>query len=200
MKYPLTIGILALQGGYASHQQLLNQRLAIDTILVRTPADLVASDGLILPGGESTVLIRLLQESQLWQALIDYNKPLFGTCAGAILLAQAVSPAQATLNRIGIALRRNAAGRQLASDIKTGCYRLTQQSMEMVLIRAPKIEAILRSTVKILATLDDQVTAAQEDHTIAATFHPELTQDTTLHTYFVQLAHAAKLQNPSMGS
>lgn len=183
----IKIGVLALQGGYSAHATLLKQH-NIEHLLVRNPKELASTDGLIIPGGESSVFIKLLQENDLWAALMDYQKPILGTCAGAILLAKKVfSPSQATLNRIGITIERNAYGRQLASQVKTGTCLLTQSEIEMVFIRAPKITAMDKKSVKILATLDNQPTAVQEGNCIAATFHPELSLDNTLHTYFIQL-------------
>jgi 5'-phosphate synthase pdxT subunit len=181
------IGILALQGGYAAHATVLS-RLNVDHRLVRNSTELADADAVILPGGESSVFIKLLQENGLWGALMDYKKPILGTCAGAILLAKNVSsPEQATLNRIGMSIERNAYGRQLASQITTGTCLLTQREIEMVFIRAPKITAIDKDSVKTLATLHGQPMAVQKNNCIAATFHPELSLDDTLHTYFIQL-------------
>ncbi len=182
----MNIGILALQGGYSAHASVLRQ-LNIDPLFVRNSKELACTDGLIIPGGESSVFIKLLQESNLWNALIQYKKPLFGTCAGAILLAKKVlSPSQATLNRIDITIERNAYGRQLASQVKTGNCLLTQNSLEMVFIRAPKITTIEGKTVKILAKCSNQPVAIQQNNCIAATFHPELSQNNSLHAYFIQ--------------
>lgn len=182
----MNIGILALQGAYSAHASVLS-RLNIDSLLVRNSKELAYTDGLIIPGGESSVFIKLLQESTLWDELIQYKKPLFGTCAGAILLAKNVlSPSQATLNRIDITIKRNAYGRQLASQVKKGSCLLSQKETEMVFIRAPKITAI-EANVKILAKCSNQPVAIQQANCMAATFHPELSKDNILHAYFIQL-------------
>ncbi len=183
----MKIGILALQGDYSVHATVL-QQLNVDHFLVRNPKELADADALILPGGESSVLIKLLQENGLWSVLVCYKKPILGTCAGAILLAAKVSsPEQMTLHCIGISIERNAYGRQLSSQVTTGTCLLTQREIEMVFIRAPKITEINKKSVRILATIRNQPVAVQEGHAIAATFHPELSADNTLHTYFVNL-------------
>ena len=182
----MNIGVLALQGGYQAHVTTLKQ-LNVEATLVRNPKELARTDALIIPGGESSVFIKLLQENDTWRALNAYKKPILGTCAGAILLAKNVlSPAQATLNRIDMTITRNAYGRQLASQISIGNCVLTQSEIEMIFIRAPKITRIDKKTVKILANHDNQPVAVQQGNCIAATFHPELSADNNLHTYFIQ--------------
>ncbi len=187
----MNIGVLALQGAYQAHMTTLRQ-LNVEASLVRHYKELTYTDALMIPGGESSVLIKLLQENEMWNALMAYKKPILGTCAGAILLAKEVlSPAQASLNRIDITIERNAFGRQLASQIKTGNCLLTQNKIEMVFIRAPKITHHNKKTVKILANHNDQPVAVQQGNCIAATFHPELSSDKHLHTYFIQ-----QIENP----
>ena len=182
----MNIGVLALQGGYQAHVNCLNKLNSVAT-LVRDPATLATSDALIIPGGESSVLIKLLKQNGLWNSLINYNKPMLATCAGAILLArQVLSPVQASLNRIAIAVKRNAYGRQLASQIVIGDNLITAQAMEMVFIRAPEITLLENTPVKILARYRDRVVAVQENNIIAASFHPELSQDSYLHRYFIK--------------
>lgn len=182
----MNIGVLALQGGYQAHVNCLNRLNRLAT-LVRDPATLATTDALVIPGGESSVFIKLLQENGLWACLIDYEKPILATCAGAILLARHVlSPAQASLNRMSIAVKRNAYGRQRASQIVTGDNLITAQAMEMVFIRAPEITLLEHSSVKVLARYRDRVVAVQENNLIAASFHPELSQDSYLHRYFIQ--------------
>jgi pyridoxal 5'-phosphate synthase pdxT subunit len=181
----MRVGILALQGGYQAHAQALAP-WNISIAYIRDTADLLDTDGLIIPGGESSVLINLLQKNGLWNALMDYKKPIFGTCAGAILLAKEVlAPAQASLGRINMIIERNAYGRQLASQVQTGNCLLSQSEIEMVFIRAPKISRVAKQ-VKILAEYHQQPVAVQEGNCIAATFHPELSQMNTLHRYFIQ--------------
>lgn len=188
----MNIGILALQGGYQAHAECL-KKLNVGYSYVRHPNELNDSDALIIPGGESAVFIKLLSENNFWDALISYKKPMLGTCAGAILLAKTVSsPSQATLNRISMTIERNAYGRQLASHIAIGTYLATQTDIEMLFIRAPKITAFDKKTVTVLVSHHQQPMAVQEGNCIAATFHPELSGDNTLHRYFIQhaLAHA----------
>lgn len=183
----MNIGVLALQGGYQAHINRLN-KLGVFCSLVRDRRTLTASDALIIPGGESSVLIKLLKQSQLWASLIDYNKPILGVCAGAILLAKSVlAPAQDSLRRINICATRNAYGRQLASKVVNGHCVVRNLAMEMVFIRAPKLMLLDNNTnIKILAYYQDQVVAVQENNVIAASFHPELSQDNYLHRYFIQ--------------
>jgi 5'-phosphate synthase pdxT subunit len=182
----MNIGVLALQGGYQAHITALRQH-PVETTLVRNTQALECTDALIIPGGESAVFIKLSHESALWDALLAYKKPILGTCAGAILLAKkVVSPSQATLNRIEITIKRNAYGRQLASEVKTGRCLVTQSEIEMVFIRAPKIIAMDKNSVKILAEYQGYPVAVQENNCIAATFHPELSLANTLHPYFIQ--------------
>lgn len=180
------IGVLALQGAYQAHIHCLN-KLGVFCSLVRDRRGLMASDALILPGGESSVLIKLLKQQQLWTSLIDYDKPILGICAGAILLAKTVlSPAQDSLGRINICATRNAYGRQLASKVSHGHCLVRDLAMEMVFIRAPKLTPLEKAEIKVLATYQDQVVALQENNVIAASFHPELSQDNYLHRYFIK--------------
>ncbi len=182
----MNIGVLALQGGYQAHINCLN-KLGVFCSLVRDRATLTASDALIIPGGESSVLIKLLHQYQLWTCLMDYDKPILGTCAGAILLAQSVlSPTQDSLRRINICATRNAYGRQLASRVVSGHCVVSDRAMEMVFIRAPKLTLLDNTNIKVLAQYQDQVVAVQENNIIAASFHPELSQDNYLHRYFIQ--------------
>lgn len=183
----MNIGVLALQGGYQAHINCLD-KLRISCSLVRDPSTLALTDALIIPGGESSVFLKLLQDNELWHGLINYDKPMLGTCAGAILLARNVlSPTQISLNRIAISVTRNAYGRQLASQAVTGTsYLTTEQPMEMVFIRAPKISVLENTSVKVLARYQDDIVAVQENNIIVASFHPELTQDDSLHRYFIE--------------
>lgn len=182
----MNIGVLALQGGYKAHINCLS-KLGVFCSLVRDRRTLMASDALIIPGGESSVLIKLLKQYQLWLSLMDYDKPLLGTCAGAILLAKSVlSPSQDSLRRINICATRNAYGRQLASRVVNGHCLVRDLTMEMVFIRAPKLTLLDNTNIKILAKYQDQVVAVQENNIIAASFHPELSKDNYLHRYFIQ--------------
>lgn len=182
----MNIGVLALQGGYQAHINSLN-KLGVFCSLVRDRPTLTATDALIIPGGESSVMIKLLHQYQLWMSLMDYDKPILGICAGAILLAQSVlSPTQDSLRRINICATRNAYGRQLASRIVNGHCVVRNLAMEMVFIRAPKLTILENSHVKVLAQYRDDIVAVQENNIIAASFHPELSQDNYLHRYFIK--------------
>lgn len=183
----MNIGVLAVQGGYQAHIDCLT-KLRVFCSLVRDRSTLAASDALIIPGGESSVLITLLKQQQLWASLMDYDKPILGTCAGAILLAKSVlSPAQDSLGRINLCAIRNAYGRQLASQVVRGRCTVRDLAMEMVFIRAPKLILLEKNThIKVLAQYHDQIVAVQENNIIAASFHPELSQDNYLHRYFIQ--------------
>lgn len=183
-----TVGILALQGDYAAHAQMLT-RLEQPWRLVRTSSELAAVQGLIIPGGESTTLLRFLQNTDLAsaiQAFAAQQKPIFGTCAGAILLAKKVhSPTQISLNLIDVEIQRNAYGRQLASQVTVGELQSDRTPMEMVFIRAPQITA-LGKDVKILATYQAHPVAVEANANMIATFHPELGHDLRLHTHFLE--------------
>lgn len=182
----MNIGVLALQGGYQAHIVCLN-KLGVFCSLIRDRHALASTDALIIPGGESSVLIKLLKQQQLWANLIDYDKPILGICAGAILLAKVVlSPAQDSLGHINVCAIRNAYGRQLASQVDIGQCIVRGLAMEMVFIRAPKLTLIENADIKVLAKYQDQIVAVQENNVIAASFHPELSQDNYLHRYFVQ--------------
>jgi 5'-phosphate synthase pdxT subunit len=182
------IGVLALQGDFDAHRRRLEE-LGAAVTLARTPGHLAAIDALVIPGGESTALIRLLGETGLMSLeRLARSKPTFGTCAGAILLASEVEPHQPSLGAIDMAIRRNAYGRQTQSAIRDGW--MGGAPMEMVFIRAP---GIVRTgpQVEVIATLDGQPVAVRQGRTIAATFHPELCNDTRLHRMFLDLVYDA---------
>ena len=186
----MKIGILAVQGDFAAHAAMLHQ-LGVETLEMRTPAQLAACDGLILPGGESTTQLQFLQEEGLFDAIRDFARsggPVLGTCAGAILLAtQVKNPAQASLGLLDMSILRNAYGRQLASDVFFGPSKLKDEPMEMVFIRAPIIESV-GLAVDVLAEYAGKPSLVQKDNLLAATFHPELGSDTTVHERFLSLA------------
>jgi pyridoxal 5'-phosphate synthase pdxT subunit len=186
----MKIGILALQGDFEAHARML-ERLGVEPLLVRTPDDLAACKGLILPGGESTTHIKLLVETGLDAAIHKMaaeGGAFFGTCAGAILLARHVKgPEQQSLGLMDITVVRNAYGRQLASDVLLLPTKLRAEPLEMVFIRAPIIESIGKN-VAVLAERDGKPVLVEEGRAMAATFHPELTQDTVIHERFLKLA------------
>ena len=190
------VGILALQGDYAAHGKVLDE-LGIDWQQVKMPAELEAVHGLIIPGGESTTLLKLMSPVAMDAALAAFHaqgRPIFGTCAGLILLAQeVVNPAQDSLHLIDIVAERNAYGRQIDSFISPGVPlvpELQPAPLEMVFIRAPKI-ARMGAAVTPLATCQDEVVLARQDHVLVASFHPELTTDHRVHRYFLDMMAAA---------
>jgi 5'-phosphate synthase pdxT subunit len=186
----MKIGILAIQGDFEAHAAILS-RLGVETVEVRTVADMDGCNGLVLPGGESTTQLQFLQEEGLYDAIRNFSKKggaIFGTCAGAILLARKVkNPPQDSLKLVDMTVLRNGYGRQLASDVFFGPTTLKKEPLEMVFIRGPIIEKV-GSGVSILAKLNGQPTLIHKGHILAATFHPELTGDTTVHEYFLKLA------------
>lgn len=181
----MKIGVLALQGDFDAHRKRLEE-LGAEVVLVKKPEQLDGIDGLIIPGGESSTFLKLLGEAG-FAKLKDFVrlKPTFGTCAGAILLAKEVeNPHQTGLGALDIRIRRNAYGRQLDSSIREGL--LAGSPIEMVFIRAPKIER-LGPQVEVLATEGKDPVVVRQGKTMAATFHPELTDDTRVHQAFLEL-------------
>src|SRR3989338_426386 len=184
----MKIGILALQGDYAAHARAL-QQLDINSILVRDIDDLHQIAGLIIPGGESTTLLKLLDRSFIsaLQSLPKQGKPIFGTCAGAILLAKEIlNPKQASLGLVDITIERNSYGRQVDSQIQFGKCQLQETPLEMVFIRAPKIRKV-GSGVDIIATFENEPVCVRQELCLIATFHPELTDNLCLHQYFLKM-------------
>jgi 5'-phosphate synthase pdxT subunit len=185
---PLTIGVLALQGAYDAHVKTLTALGAIPR-LVRAPQQLDGLDGLIMPGGESTTMLKYLERNGFFDILQTYVKstPTFGTCAGAILLANHVEgPTQRSLAALDISVERNAYGRQIDSTIVTADTALAGGPLEMVFIRAPRI-TLTGPTVETLATRDGFATLVRSGHLLATTFHPELSQDPRVHQLFLDL-------------
>jgi pyridoxal 5'-phosphate synthase pdxT subunit len=191
----MKIGILAVQGDFEAHAAML-AGMGVESREVRTPADLDGCDGLILPGGESTTQLQFLQEEGLFDAVRDFaaeGGAIFGTCAGAILLATEVkNPAQDSLGLLDMTVLRNAYGRQIASEVASGPSKLKNEPLEMVFIRGPIIESV-GPDVEVLAEFAGKPALVQKGHIMAATFHPELTDDTTVHERFVNMArHRSK--------
>lgn len=186
----MKIGILAVQGDFEAHAEML-RGLGVDTVEVRTVVDLQGCDGIILPGGESTTQLQFLQEEGLFDAIQKFSaegRAVFGTCAGAILLAtQVKNPEQASLGLVEMTVLRNGYGRQLASDVFFGSSLLKHDPLEMVFIRGPVIESA-GPNVQVLAEHAGKPALVQKDNVLAATFHPELTDDTTVHEHFLQMA------------
>ena len=182
------IGVLALQGDYESHARALEQVNA-QPKMVRTAAELEQVDGLIIPGGESTTFLKFLEREGLLDPLRAYvrKQPTFGTCAGCILLAKhVVQPQQASLGVLDATVERNAYGRQVDSSIEMGETSLPGGPLEMVYIRAPRIQKT-GSSVKVMALRDGFPVLVRQKQILAATFHPELSADRRVHRYFVQM-------------
>ena len=181
-----TVGVLALQGDFEAHRKAF-ERLGARAVEVRTAAEMQACDGLILPGGESTTMLKLLERERLMEPLRAFGreKPIYGSCAGAILLAREVThPAQTSLDLMDIAVERNAYGRQIDSRIaKVSVEDGTE--MEAVFIRAPIIRAWAKARGCWRAYHGDPVWVEQGRHMVT-TFHPELTQDPRIHRRFLE--------------
>jgi pyridoxal 5'-phosphate synthase pdxT subunit len=186
----MKIGILAVQGDFEAHAATL-ARIGVDYVFVRTPRDLEGVDAVILPGGESTTQWKFLVEEGLDKSLRQHAErggAMFGTCAGAILLAREVhNPEQESLGLADFAVIRNGYGRQLASEVRHGATTISPVPVEMVFIRAPIIDSV-GPQVEVLATSEGQPVLIREGHILIATFHPELTGDTTVHEYFLRMA------------
>ncbi|HZQ23792.1 MAG TPA: pyridoxal 5'-phosphate synthase glutaminase subunit PdxT [Terriglobales bacterium] len=183
----MTIGVLAIQGDFDAHRKRLEQ-LGADVVLVRKPEQLDEIDGLVIPGGESGAFLKILGEEG-FEKLKNFVrvKPTFGTCAGAIMLAKEITnPEQPGLGALDLRIRRNAYGRQIDSSIRTGETSLPGGPMEMVFIRAPKFES-LGPGVEVLAKEGNDPVVVRQGKTMAATFHPELSDDTRIHRAFLEL-------------
>jgi pyridoxal 5'-phosphate synthase pdxT subunit len=183
----MRIGVLAIQGDFEAHAKILKS-MDVTSIYVTRPEHLSGIQGLILPGGESTTMLKLLMQDGFFDALKKFamaDRFLFGTCAGSILLAKEVlNPSQVSLNLLDATVERNAYGRQLASHIGKGNYFDQVEAMEMIFIRAPKITRV-DSRVEIFATYQNEPVGVMNDRCMITTFHPELTNDTTLHQLFL---------------
>ena len=183
-----TVGVLALQGDFAAHVRAL-AGLGVEAVELRRAAGLAGLDGLVMPGGESTTLLNLMRDEPWFDALRGFHArggAVFGTCAGAILLCrEVVGPAQRSLGLLDATIRRNGYGSQADSFEETldvvGCG-----SMQAVFIRAPRFERV-GSSVEVLATRDGEPVLLRQDRMLAATFHPELTDDARLHRAFIEM-------------
>jgi 5'-phosphate synthase pdxT subunit len=187
------IGVLAIQGNYASHAQALSEASS-EPVEVRKPEELAALDALVLPGGESTTMLRFLEKHHFFEELQQFcdAKPVFGTCAGAILLAREVlNPPQRSLGLLDATVERNAYGRQIDSTIVTEETALPGGPLEMVFIRAPRIVST-GPGVEVLARRDGFPTLVRQGQILAATFHPELSGDRRVHKLFVAGVAAAR--------
>jgi 5'-phosphate synthase pdxT subunit len=187
------IGVLALQGAFDVHAKRLTE-LGAHATLIRKPEQLAQLDALVLPGGESTTFLKHLERAGFYDALdrFVHTKPVFGTCAGCILLAKDVSnPPQRSFAALDIAVERNAYGRQNDSLILTEQTALVGGPLEMVFIRAPRIVRV-GTGIETLATREGSPTLIRHGHTLAATFHPELSADTRVHQLFLDIVRAPR--------
>jgi 5'-phosphate synthase pdxT subunit len=190
----LTIGVLALQGDFAQHRAALD-RIGVSSLEVRMPGQLDQVGGLIMPGGESTTLLKLIDEWNFVPALEKFHaagKPIFGTCAGLILLAcEVLNPSQFSLGLIDLAVERNAYGRQKESFSTTGIADLGagRAPLEMVFIRAPRILRLGAAATPI-GWHNDECVMARQGSILVAAFHPELTSAPTVHHYFSEMVRS----------
>ena len=181
-----TVGILALQGDFEAHRKAI-ERAGAKAVEVRTADEMAACDGLVLPGGESTTMLKLLEEENLLEPLRVFGaeKPIYGTCAGAILLANEVShPAQPSLNLMDIAVERNAYGRQIDSRVAR-VETAEGSELEAVFIRAPIIRRV-GSSARVLASYRGDPVWVEQGRHMVTTFHPELSADPRIHQHFLQ--------------
>jgi 5'-phosphate synthase pdxT subunit len=196
----MTIGVLALQGDFASHEKILRE-CGVDSVAVRDQSTLMACDGLIIPGGESTTMSRLCDRYGLWQPLrerLEQGMPAFGTCAGLIMLSRSIEGgaqtfAQNTLGTLDIDVARNAYGRQLdsfESDVEVPALReagLGDDALRAIFIRAPRI-ARIGEGVEVLASHAGEAVAVRSGNCFGAAFHPEIAGDNRLHLLWLRVA------------
>jgi 5'-phosphate synthase pdxT subunit len=193
----MRIGVLALQGDFARHAAAL-ARCGVEAVEVRRPEELADVDGLIIPGGESTTLLKLMDEWAFVPALEKFHaagRPIFGTCAGLIVLAREVErPRQFSLGLIDVTVERNAYGRQRESFEASGTVTLDGRAhpFEMVFIRAPRIRRV-GAGVETLAEHHGEPVMARQGSVLVATFHPELTDDPAVHRYFCDVVGRARV-------
>jgi pyridoxal 5'-phosphate synthase pdxT subunit len=183
------VGILAVQGDFAMHAKMLD-RIGVPWKLVKHDSELDGVSALIMPGGESTTMLNLFADEGLGDGIKHFaeeGKPVFGTCAGIILLAKDVlNPPQERLGLLDVTVERNAYGRQIDSSVRRGeCPGLADHPVEMVFIRAPIIRRVGQG-VRVLGRSEGLPVLVEQDNVMAATFHPELTEDETIHRYFLE--------------
>lgn len=191
----MRIAIMALQGAFAEHSLLL-ERLGVETFEIRQLSDWdKQKDGLIIPGGESTTQIKLLKKLGLINVVkdsIDRGLPVFGTCAGLILLARHVANSNVdTIATMDIDVCRNAYGRQLGSFHTEGSFAGIEKDIPMTFIRAPYIESV-GDGVEVLSVVDNRIVAARQNNQLVTAFHPELDGDTRVHEYFLNMISSLK--------
>lgn len=189
----MKIGILALQGAVAEHARMI-EAAGEETVIVKKAEQLAALDGLILPGGESTTISKLINNYGFHEKLIDFaaqKKPIFGTCAGLILLAKKINGTENNhLSLMDIKVERNAFGRQRESFEVNLEVKGVATDFKAVFIRAPYIMEV-NENVEILSTFDNKIVAVRQEHLLGSAFHPELTDDPRMHQYFVEMVRAS---------
>lgn len=185
----MKIGVLAMQGAYEEHISIL-KGLEVDTVEIRNREDLKDIDGLIIPGGESTTMGKLIKTLDIYDYLkgkIEGGLPVWGTCAGMILLARSIYKEDTKhLVTMDIEVRRNAYGRQLGSFETKSFIKGIGDDVHMVFIRAPYIESV-GNKVEVLSVVDKKIVAAKEGNMFVTSFHPELTEDNRVHKYFIDM-------------
>lgn len=184
----MRIGILALQGAFIEHKYSLD-RLGVQSFEIRQRKDIEAPfDGLIIPGGESTVIGKLLHKLDLFEPIkemIEKGMPVFGTCAGLIVLAKNIEGEEPHIGTMDMTVRRNAYGKQIDSfSTEVIIEKISPEPVPLVFIRAPWIESVGKN-VDVLCELDGHIVAARQDNMLVTSFHPELTEDLTFHKYFI---------------
>jgi 5'-phosphate synthase pdxT subunit len=192
----LVIGVLALQGDFAAHQKML-ARLGVETILVRSPKEVAAVDALIIPGGESTTIGKLMRrfglDEAIYQRVTEERMPLYGTCAGLILMAKEIEGSdQLRLGVLDVTVARNAFGRQVESfEANIALPELGEPPVRGVFIRAPYVTKAAES-VQALGRFEEKIVAVRQGHLLGTAFHPELTDDTRVHAFFAALARESR--------
>ena len=190
------IGVLALQGSVIEHTEMLNSIDGVEALEVRTCEDIATLSGIVLPGGESTTISKLLNDFEIMETLkqrIKEGMPVWGTCAGMILLAKTIiGEENSHLGLMDITVRRNAYGGQLDS-FKTliSIPEVSNEEIPLVFIRAPWVESV-EDSVNILASIDDRIIAVEQDNMLATSFHPELTSNLSFHKYFANKVKNSK--------
>lgn len=190
----MTIAILALQGAFVEHEQMLNS-LGVETFLIRKTEDWQRhKDGLVIPGGESTAMLKIMNDENLLEPIreaVANGLPVFGTCAGMIILANKVeNEDRGRIATMDILVRRNAYGRQLGSFYTVAPVKGIGDDVPMTFIRAPYIISV-GDGVEVLATVDGNIVAARQNHQLVCSFHPELNTDTRFHKLFIEMVEQA---------
>ena len=192
----MTVAVLALQGAFAEHEEML-KKLGVEHFQIRQKRDLERPfDALILPGGESTVIGKLLRDEGMFEEIrtrIQDGLPVFGTCAGMILLAEKVEGGVPCLGTMQIQVKRNAYGRQLGSFYTEEVFGEMKEPVPMTFIRAPYVEKVW-GNAQALAEVNGHIVAVRQGNQLVTAFHPELNDDTSVHAYFVEMIKGSKAQ------